>query len=108
MEYIVLLEKKKGHYRAVVPALPDCVVEGQTREDTLSRMRQAIVDKLSKVEITKIEVGAVPPCQPVEIEPSMDPWAPFIGMWKDDATWDEFQMEIAKYRKQVDKEQGDA
>jgi hypothetical protein len=23
-EYVVLLEKKKGHYRAVVPALPDC------------------------------------------------------------------------------------
>jgi hypothetical protein len=29
-------------------------------------------------------------------------------MWKADPTWDEFQMEIAKYRKQVDKEQGDA
>ena len=26
MEYVVLLEKEKGHYRAVVPALPDCVV----------------------------------------------------------------------------------
>lgn len=98
MEYVVLLEKEKGHYRAVAPALPDCVVEGQTRADTLSRMRQAIVDKLSKVEITKIKV---------EIEPSLDPWTPFIGMWKTDPTWDDFQIEIAKYRKQVDKEQGD-
>ena len=95
MEYVVFLEKEKGHYRAVVPALPDCVVEGQTRAETLSRLRQAIVDRLRKVEITKIEV---------EIEPSLDPWTPFIGMWKSDPTWDEFQMEIAKYREQVDKE----
>lgn len=107
MEYVVLLEKEKEHYRAVAPALLDCAVEGRTRADTLSRMRQTIVDKLSKVEITKIKVGAAPPRQPVDIEPSLDPWTPFIGMWKAVPTWDEFQMEIAKYRKQVDKEQGD-
>jgi len=103
MEYVVLLEKEKGHYRAVVPALSDCedgrlrltVVKGQTRADMLSRMRQAIIDKLSKVEITRLEV---------DIEPSLDPWDPFIGMWKSDPTWDEFQMEIAKYCELVDKE----
>ena len=96
MEYIVVLEKEMGHYRAVVPVLPDCVAEGQTRAETLERMRKAIEDRLSKVEITTIEVK-----QPS----SADAWQPFIGMWKNDETWEEFQAEIANYRRQVDEEQ---
>lgn len=96
MEYVVVLEKERGHYRAVVPALPGCVVQGQTRAETLERMQQAIEERLSKVEITTVEVK-----QP----PAFDPWKPFIGMWKDDPSWEEFQTEIANYRQQINEGQ---
>ena len=99
MKYSVVIEKDKGHYRAFVPAIPNCVAEGGTRADTLDKIRKAIVDRLSKIEITTIEV---------EPPPAADPWEPFIGMWKDDPTWEEFQMEIAAYRQKADDEEGNA
>ena len=98
MEYMVVLEKERGHYRAVVPALPGCVVKGKTRADTLAQMQQAIAEWLKKIEITTVEVNA---------PPFPDAWAPFIGMWKDDPTWDDFQAEIANYRRQIEKEGDD-
>ncbi len=90
MKYTVVIEKDKGRYQAFVPALPGCVAEGITRVNTLEKIRQAIVNRLSKVEITTIEVEA-----------AADSWEPFIGMWKDDGTWEEFQTEIAAYRQQM-------
>ena len=89
MEYVVVLEKEPEHYQAVVPALPGCVVQGKTRAETLERMRQAIADRLSKVEITMLDVKS---------PHAFDLWTPFIGMWKDDPTWEEFQTEITNYR----------
>ena len=92
----VVLEKEQNHYRAIAPALPGCVAAGQTREDAIRQIQQTIADCLKRVEITTVEV---------EAEPSPDPWMPFIGMWKTDSTWDEFQAEIADYRQQLDKDQ---
>ena len=95
MQYVIVLEKERGYYRAVAPALPGCVAEGPTRQDALTRIRQTIADWLKKVEITTVEV---------ESGLSPDPWSPFLGMWKTDPTWEEFQTEITDYRQQLDKE----
>ena len=89
MEYIVILEKQQDRYRGTVPALPGCVAEGKDRTEALAQMKQAIATRLNQVEVTTVEV---------EVPSPHDPWLPFLGMWKTDSTWEEFQAEIAKYR----------
>jgi predicted RNase H-like HicB family nuclease len=39
---IILHEAEEGGYWATVPALPGCVSEGETREETLANIREAI------------------------------------------------------------------
>jgi len=95
MQYTVLLERREGGYRASVPAVPECVVEGRTREETLNKVQQSIVERLARIEITTVEI---------ETPINFDPWEPFIGMWATDPTWNEFQAEIEAYRRQVDEE----
>jgi predicted RNase H-like HicB family nuclease len=43
MRYTVVLEKEDdGGYVATVPALPGCVSQGDTREEALTHIREAI------------------------------------------------------------------
>ncbi len=42
MEYVVILEKGETSYGAYVPDLPGCVAVGETREEALSLIREAI------------------------------------------------------------------
>ena len=99
MKYSVVIEKDKKHYRAFVPALPGCIAKGRTKAEALEKVRQAVVGRLSKMEVTTIEVN---------VQPSADSWEPFIGIWKDDPTWEEFQAEIAAYRQKAEEEEEDA
>lgn len=41
--YLVVIEPAERNYAAYVPDLPGCVVTGATREETIERMREAIV-----------------------------------------------------------------
>ncbi len=41
-EYLVVVEKSDYNYSAYSPDLPGCVATGDTREETLRRMREAI------------------------------------------------------------------
>jgi predicted RNase H-like HicB family nuclease len=42
MEYVVILEQGKTSYGAYVPDLPGCVAVGETREEALNLIREAI------------------------------------------------------------------
>ena len=43
MQYTVVLEREEdGGYVAVAPALPGCVSQGDTREEALENIREAI------------------------------------------------------------------
>ncbi|MGH7566137.1 MAG: type II toxin-antitoxin system HicB family antitoxin [Gemmatimonadota bacterium] len=42
MRYLVVLEKAETGYGAYVPDLPGCVAVGQTRDETLRLIREAI------------------------------------------------------------------
>jgi predicted RNase H-like HicB family nuclease len=49
-EYIVVVEKSDGGFAAYVPDLPGCVAAGETRDETLTLIREAIelhVDSLN-------------------------------------------------------------
>lgn len=41
-EYLVIIEKTDNNYSAYSPDLPGCVATGNTREETLQRMSDAI------------------------------------------------------------------
>lgn len=42
MEYVVVIEKSETGYGAYLPDLPGCVAVGETREETLSLIRDAV------------------------------------------------------------------
>ena len=41
-EYLVIIEKAENNFSAYSPDLPGCVATGDTREETLRLMREAI------------------------------------------------------------------
>lgn len=51
MECRVLIEQDEdGMYVAEVPALPDCISQGQTREEAVENVREAIAAYLESLE----------------------------------------------------------
>ena len=51
MKFRVVLEpSEEGGFTAVVPALPGCISEGETREEVLANVREAIALYLEPVE----------------------------------------------------------
>ena len=51
MKFRVVLEpSEEGGFTAIVPGLPGCVSEGETREEVLANVREAIALYLEPVE----------------------------------------------------------
>lgn len=48
--HVVIEPSDEGGYTATVPALPGCISEGETREETLTNIREAIQLYLEPVE----------------------------------------------------------
>lgn len=42
MKYTIIIEKAPNNYAAYAPDLPGCIATGETREETVEEMRQAI------------------------------------------------------------------
>jgi predicted RNase H-like HicB family nuclease len=49
MKYRVLIEQDEDGFVAEVPALPGCVSQGETREDALANIREAIAGYLESL-----------------------------------------------------------
>ena len=52
MRYLVVVEKGPSSYGAYVPDLPGCVAAGESREEVLSLIREAIALSLRGIEGT--------------------------------------------------------
>lgn len=50
MKYLVIIEGTDGSYSAYCPDLPGCVAAGDTREETLKLMREAIAFHLEGLQ----------------------------------------------------------
>ena len=81
MKYMVVLtEKPEGGIHVSIPSLPNCTVEANTRDEALHRVREAIVETVSRSEIVHLDV----PQQPRITSPSKDvPWE-WFGATQDD------------------------
>jgi antitoxin HicB len=47
---VVLIPEEKGGYSVTVPALPGCASQGETREEALAMIREAIEGYLESLE----------------------------------------------------------
>lgn len=85
MKYtLILTEKPSGGIRVSVPALPDCTVEADNRDDAIHLACEVIAQIASRSEIVHVDV----PQQPKPASTGDDvPWE-WFGVAKDDTTWD--------------------
>ena len=76
-------------------AWPGFSVEAPTREKAIRCAQAAIESRLAQEDIVMVEV---------EPEERPNPWVEMAGIFADDPTWDEFQAEIEKYRRELNAE----
>ena len=85
-------------YRATVLGWPELSVEGNSEQTAIERVRQALKKWLAQGKIVRIEVDN----PDIETNTLTHPWLSFLGMWKDDPTFDDFLTRIETYRHELD------
>jgi predicted RNase H-like HicB family nuclease len=95
----VILSKENNKYVAKVKDWPEVIVKESTRDEAINRVKSQLLDYLTnKVEIVQIEV-------PLPTKTG-NPWLDKFGWFKNDPTFNDLQVEIDKYRKEIDQEMG--
>ena len=95
MEYTVLLQpQEQEKFLAIVPALPGCRGEGNTREQALANVRVAMAEMLAQMEVVRVRIEE----DGEERTSPPDPWLRLIGQFKDDPTFDPMMRRIYKQR----------
>ena len=80
MRYAILLQQRPdGKYQASVPVLPGLTRVGETRDETLQAVRQAIVSTLTTAELVYLDV-------PEQRSATINPWLETARMFADDTT----------------------
>jgi len=95
MKYTVILTTKpNGGIRVSIPALPNCIVEADNRDEALQLAREAIAQIVSRSEIISVDV----PQQPISAAREGDiPWE-WFGAFQGDTSWDALFDEIEQRR----------
>jgi predicted RNase H-like HicB family nuclease len=100
MQYQVLVENlPDGLFSAVVIGLPDVVAEGATVEEALNKAEALLRERLATGRLFTIEV------EEASAGVVATPWLETHGVLRDDATFDDWVEEIAKYHREVDDEE---
>ena len=95
MQYTVMLTKDaEAHWRAVVPALPEYVVEAATREAALAQLSERLAQTQPQIEFVQV---VVPDAMANGQASAADPW-PYFGAYAGDANWGEFFEELDRQR----------
>ncbi len=94
MTYSVIIERKNGIYRAIIPALANLSAEGDSRDNAIDKVRQAAKLYLSEVEMTTIDLDT-PTGQPLR-KTSPQAWIEAAGIWgeEDQEALQEYNAEI--------------
>ena len=80
MQYTILLQQRAdGKYQASVPIIPGLTCVGETRDETIQALRQAIVAELKTAELLYIDI-------PTQATETANPWLTTAGMFSDDPT----------------------
>lgn len=97
MVYQIFVQNQAHNgYQATVIGLPDCVVEGSTEEEAIAGAKGALKQLLERGKVVAVEV---------ENSQADNPWLKLAGKYQDDPQWDDFQANIADYRRQLNEEE---
>ena len=97
MVYDVILTQTNNRFTARAKEWPDVVVEDETREGVLDRIKKRLIDYLTnQIEVVQVELSL-----PTN---AANPWLDKFGWFKEDETFDDLQAEIAAYRQELDEE----
>ena len=100
MKYtIILTEKPGGGIHVSIPALPDCAVEADNRDEAIHLAHQVIAETISRSENVLLDVPQRPKAASNGDEV---PWE-WFGKAKDDATWDTLFDDIEQRREATQK-----
>jgi predicted RNase H-like HicB family nuclease len=97
--YEVLVQERPGQgYRVTTLGGLRCEAEGNTKEEALHNIQEAVQAVLASGEI--LTLAADPP-RAGTAAPA-DPWMENAGIFSDDPNWGDFQASIADYRREAD------
>jgi len=108
MQYTTVLTHQPGQpWRAVVPALPDCVAEAPTRAEVIEKITECVQDTIQYTEILQLQVQVAPrhgraesmSNQVTESTPELTTVPmEFMGIFQDDPQWGQIFDEIEQRR----------
>lgn len=99
MTYDILIQPQPGGmYRATVLGWPDLSAVGDSEQTVIERVRQILRERLAQSKIVRIEVDETV----AKTTASEHPWLPFLGMWRDDPTFDDLLARMEAYRRELD------
>ena len=97
--YDVLIQSQAGGmFRAIVLGWPDLSAVGDSEQMAVERIRRAIRERLAQGKVVRVEVDQ----EVVEASTAAQPWTPFLGMWQNDPTFDDFAGQVEQYRRELD------
>ncbi len=99
MTYDVLIQPlARGTYQATVLGWPDLNVVGDSEIAVVERIKKELQTRLAKSKILHLEIE-----DSVAAKTHSDhPWTPFLGMWQEDQSFDDFLAKMEAYRREVD------
>jgi len=77
---------------------PDLSAVGDSEQTVIERVRETLRERLAQSKIVRIEVDETV----TKTTASEHPWLPFLGMWKDDPTFDDLLARMEAYRRELD------
>jgi predicted RNase H-like HicB family nuclease len=90
MLYPVLVEQRpNGQFQASVPAIPNLVKFGLTRNEALQKIQRALIERLHHVEVVYLDI----PLPNLEFA-TAEHWLATAGMFADDPTLEPMLKEI--------------
>lgn len=99
MTYDILIQPQPGGaYRATVLGWPELDVVGNSEQTVIERIGQTIRERLRHGKLVRIEVGN----DAIKTTTVDHPWVRFLGMWKDDSTFDDLLDRMTAYRRELD------
>ena len=98
MEYVAYLTYQPDQrWQAVIPDLPDCVVNAETRAEALEQIKLRALSFVQQTEQVRIELSPADSLSGEETA-NLDLKALGYGAFKDDPTWGELFDEIERQR----------
>ncbi len=99
MGYDILVQPQpKGEYRATILGWPDLVATAQSEQAALDQVKKVLRLQLSRSKIVHVSDDEVD----TDKHHTEHPWQQFLGMWKEDETFDDFVEKMTSYRQEQD------